>query len=87
MLPHLERKLGPDHPGHADGLSTALSFTRLNRRHIPGLAEIAGGPPPGSPLRQADRAYKAAIADLASLAHPASSHDPSPSAAHVRHQS
>ena len=39
-----------------------------------GLAERAAGrgagtgPPPGSPLRQADRAYKAAIADLASQA-------------------
>jgi hypothetical protein len=54
----------------ADGLSTALFFTRLTRRVIiPGLAEIAGtSPPPGSPLRQADRAYKTAIADLASQA-------------------
>jgi hypothetical protein len=54
----------------ADGLSTALFFTRLTRRVIiPGLADIAGtGPPPGSPLRQADRAYKAAIADLATQA-------------------
>jgi len=54
----------------ADGLSTALFFTRLTRRVIiPGLAEITGaGPPPGSPLRQADRAYKTAIADLASQA-------------------
>ena len=53
-----------------DGLSTALFFTRLTRRVIiPGLAQIAGtGPPPGSPLRHADRAYKAAIADLASQA-------------------
>jgi hypothetical protein len=51
----------------ADGLSTALFFTRLTRRVIiPALAEIAGtSPPPGSPLRQADRAYKTAIADLA----------------------
>ena len=50
-----------------DGLSTALFFTRLTRRVIiPGLAEIAGtSPPPGSPLRQADRACKTAIADLA----------------------
>ena len=56
----------------ADGLSTALFFTRLTRRVIiPALAGIAGaGPPPGSPLRQADRAYKAAIADLASQASP-----------------
>ena len=54
----------------ANGLSTALFFTRLTRRVIiPGLAEITGaGPPPGSPLRQADRAYKTAIADLASQA-------------------
>jgi hypothetical protein len=53
-----------------DGLSTALFFTRLTRRVIiPALAEIADtGPPPGSPLRQADRAYKTAIADLASQA-------------------
>jgi hypothetical protein len=49
-----------------DGLSTALFFTRLTRRIIiPALADLAGaGPPPGSPLRQADRAYKAAIAGL-----------------------
>jgi hypothetical protein len=55
-----------------DGLSTALFFTRLTRRVIiPGLAQIAGtGPPPGSPLRQADRAYKTAIADLAAQASP-----------------
>jgi hypothetical protein len=54
----------------AGGLSTALFFTRLTRRVIiPALAGIAGaGPPPGSPLRQADPAYKAAIADLASQA-------------------
>ncbi len=54
----------------ADGLSTALFFTRLTRRVIiPALAEIAdAGPPPGSPLRQADRAYNTAIADLASQA-------------------
>jgi len=56
-----------------DGLSTALFFTRLTRRVIiPGLAQIADtGPPPGSPLRQADRAYKTAIADLAAQASPA----------------
>jgi hypothetical protein len=53
-----------------DGLSTALFFTRLTRRVIiPGLASLADpSPPPGSPLRQADRAYKAAIADLAGQA-------------------
>jgi hypothetical protein len=51
----------------ADGLSTALFFTRLTRRVIiPALAGIAdNGPPPGSPLRQADRPYQTAIADLA----------------------
>ena len=53
----------------ADGLSVALFFTRLTRCVIiPALAQIAGAGPPGSPLRQADRAYKAAIADLASQA-------------------
>jgi hypothetical protein len=53
----------------ADGLSTALFFTRLTRRVIMALAGIAGADlPPGSPLRQADRAYKTAIADLASQA-------------------
>ena len=54
----------------AYGLSTALFFTRLTRRVIiPALADLAAAdPPPGSPLRQADRAYKAAIADLASQA-------------------
>jgi hypothetical protein len=54
----------------ADGLSAALFFTRLTRRVIiPALADLAGAdPPPGSPLRQADHAYKAAIADLAAQA-------------------
>ena len=49
---------------------TALFFTRLTRRVIiPALADITGaGPPPGSALRQADHAYKTAIADLASQA-------------------
>jgi hypothetical protein len=48
----------------SDGLSTALFFTRLTKRVIiPALAGV--GPPPGSPLREADRAYKAAIANLA----------------------
>ena len=52
------------------GLSTALFFTRLTRRVIiPALAELTGAsPPPGSPLRQADRACKTAIADLAAQA-------------------
>jgi hypothetical protein len=54
----------------ADGLSTALFFTRLTRRVlIPALADIAAtGPPLSSPLRQADRAYKTAIADLTAQA-------------------
>lgn len=53
-----------------DGLSTALFFTRLTRRVIiPALADIAApGPPNGSPLRQADRAYRQAIADLTAQA-------------------
>lgn len=52
------------------GLSTALFFSRLTRRIIiPALTDIAApGPPRGSPLRQADRAYRQAIADLASQA-------------------
>jgi hypothetical protein len=57
----------------ADGLSTALFFTRLTRRGIAGA-----GPPPGSPLRQADRAYKTAIADLASQASLGTQPRPSP---------
>jgi len=33
---------------------------------IPGLAQLTGtGPPASTPLRQADRAYKAAITELA----------------------
>jgi hypothetical protein len=54
----------------ADGVSTALFFTRLTRRVlIPALADIAGtGPPLSSPLRQADRAYNTAIADLTAQA-------------------
>ena len=54
----------------ADGLSVALFFTRLTRRVIvPALADLAGtSPPPGSPLRQAGHAYKAAIAGLAAQA-------------------
>jgi hypothetical protein len=53
-----------------DGLSTAMFFTRLTRRVIiPALADLtATGPPPGSPLRQADRAYRDAIADLTAQA-------------------
>ena len=49
-----------------DGLSTALFFTRLTQRVlVPGLAQLTSTGPPGSPLRQADHAYKAAITDLA----------------------
>jgi hypothetical protein len=73
----------------ADGLSTALFFTRLTRRVIiPALADLAGAdPPPGSPLRQADRAYKAAIDDLTAQASLGIRPPPLPSAAHARHQS
>jgi hypothetical protein len=55
-----------------DGLSTALFFTRLTRRVIiPALAGIAEpGPPRGSPLRQADRACRQAVADLTGQASP-----------------
>jgi hypothetical protein len=51
----------------ASGLTTALFLTRLAQRFlIPGLAQLAcTGPPAGSPLRQADRAYNAAITHLA----------------------
>ena len=55
-----------------EGLSIALFLTRVTQRFlIPGLAQLTGtGPPgpPGSPLRQADRAYKAAITSLAQQA-------------------
>lgn len=52
------------------GLTTALVLTRLAQRFlIPGLAQLAGtGPPASSPLRQADRAYNAAITHLAQQA-------------------
>lgn len=40
-----------------------------HRCRIPELAQIVGtSPPPGSPLHQADHAYKTAIAGLASQA-------------------
>jgi hypothetical protein len=54
----------------ADGLTIALFLTRLARRFlIPGLAQLAGtGPPADTRLRQADRAYKAAITGLAQQA-------------------
>ena len=53
-----------------DGLALALFFTRLTRRVlIPGLAQLTDpGPPPGTRLRQADRAYQAAITELAQQA-------------------
>ena len=53
-----------------DGLALALFFTRLIRRVlIPGLAQLTDpGPPPGTRLRQADRAYQAAITELAQQA-------------------
>ena len=54
----------------ADGLSIALFLTRLARRVlIPGLAQLTGNSPPADTrLRQADRAYKAAITQLAQQA-------------------
>ena len=53
-----------------DGLALALFFTRLTRRVlVPGLAQLTDpGPPPGTRLRQADRAYQAAITELAQQA-------------------
>ncbi len=51
----------------ADGLAIALFFTRLTQRLlIPDLAQLTGtGPPPGAQSRQAGRAYKTAITELA----------------------
>ena len=51
----------------ADGLTIALFLTRLTQRLlIPGLAQLTSPGPPGrSPLRQADRAYRDALTDLA----------------------
>jgi len=50
-----------------DGLTIALFLTRLtNRLLIPGLAQLTSPGPPGrNPLRQADRAYRDALTDLA----------------------
>ena len=51
-----------------DGLSTALFLTRLTQRLlIPGLAQLTSPGPPGREhrLRQADRAYRDALTDLA----------------------
>ncbi len=50
-----------------EGLTIALFLTRVTQRFlIPGLAQLTGtGPPASTPLRQADRAYKAAITELA----------------------
>ena len=73
----------------ADGLSTALFFTRLTRRVIiPALAELTALAPrraarsarPTTPTRQPSPISPP-------RPHSASSHDPSPSPAHVRHQS
>ena len=51
----------------ADGLAIALFLTRLAQRLlIPGLAQLTSPGPPGrSRLRQADRAYRDALTDLA----------------------
>ena len=52
-----------------DGLALALFFTRLTRRvPIPGLAQLTDPGPPATRLRQADRAYQAAITELAQQA-------------------
>src|SRR5271166_5215998 len=52
-----------------EGLTIALFLTRVTQRFlIPGLAQLTSTGPPGSPLHQADRAYKAAITDLAQQA-------------------
>jgi hypothetical protein len=50
-----------------DGLTIALFLTRLAQRLlIPGLAQLTSPGPPGpSRLRQADRAYRDALTDLA----------------------
>ena len=50
-----------------DGLTIALFLTRVAQRLlIPGLAELTSPRPPGrSRLRQADRAYRDALTDLA----------------------
>jgi hypothetical protein len=49
-----------------EGLTIALFLTRVTQRFlIPALAQLTSTGPPGSPLRQADRAYKAAITELA----------------------
>ncbi len=54
----------------SDGLTTALFLTRLAQRFlIPGLAQLTSTSPlADTRLRQADRAYKAAITDLAQQA-------------------
>ena len=73
----------------ADGLSTALFFTRLTRRVIiPALAEIAG-PARRPAARSARPTAPTPQPSPTSPARPhsASSHDPSPNAAHIRHQS
>ena len=59
-----------EHQVTADGLAIALFFTRLAQRVlIPGLAQLTDpGPPPGTRLRQAARAYQAAITELAQQA-------------------
>ena len=71
------------------GLSTALFSTRLTRRVIiPGLAEIAGTSPPPEACSARQTAPTRQPSPISpARPHSASSHDPSPSAAHVRHQS
>ena len=54
----------------AEGLTTALFLTRITQRLlVPALTQLTDpGPPPGTRLRQADRAYQAAITELAQQA-------------------
>jgi hypothetical protein len=73
----------------ADGLSTALFFTRLTRRVITPHSPTS---PALAPRLAARSARPTALTRQPSPTspprpHSVSSHDPSPSAAHVRHQS
>jgi hypothetical protein len=73
----------------ADGLSTALFFTRLTRSLIiPALAEIAdAGPPPVVRSARLTVPTKPRLPTSRPRHHSPSSHDLSPKASHVRHQS
>ena len=73
----------------ADGLSTALFFTRLTRRVIiPALADLAGaGPRPAARSARPTAPTRQPSPTSPARPHSASSHHPPPSAAHIRHQS